>query len=303
MSGLPESSLWTGWVFLASLVLLGMPHGALDHLVWFKGTGRRFGIAALLCFCGVYVSIVILAIGIWCFAPFWSAVGLILLTWFHWGDGDRMYEQAGGGGKGWLFLAWRGSLPMLVPLLNHPGDYVDVLQGAIRVIDPSAAGLGLLDIAGDPMFRFGVAVLLMVLGGVFWWCVGRFRQGARRLVLEDLLLIGGFLLLPPLASIGLYFIFWHSWRHIHLLATALGRPVAQEGGGVNWTSFYLRATPFTLAGIGFVVGLALFAGPRLGDVNLLVGVYLIVLWGLTWPHAVLCHRMSRLFVPIANKYS
>jgi Brp/Blh family beta-carotene 15,15'-monooxygenase len=282
-------------VFLASLVLLGMPHGALDHLVWFKGSGRRFGIAALLCFCGVYLSIGIVAVGLWWLAPVWCAGGLILLTWFHWGDGDRMHEAAGEGLAGWLFLAWRGSLPMLVPLLLHPHDYAAVLHGAVLVVDPAAPGLGLLDVVVGAEFRSGVAGVLLVLGGVYWWRAGRFQSAARRLALEDLLLIGGFLVLPPLVSIGLYFMLWHSWRHIQLLALALGQPVARVGGGVNWSSFYLRAAPFTLAGISFVVGLALLAGPRLGDVNLLVGVYLIVLWGLTWPHAILCHRMRGLF--------
>ncbi|MEM1060390.1 MAG: Brp/Blh family beta-carotene 15,15'-dioxygenase [Verrucomicrobiota bacterium] len=289
------AALASALVFLLSLVLLGMPHGALDHYVYFRSRGKRMSAGPLLGFMIVYLLVAGVMVALWWVAPLVCAFLLLGLTWYHWGEGEILSERARGHSPGLAFGVWRGALPMLAPYLLYPGTYAGVLLGAVRVVDPGVPA-DALNWLQSPGLRAGTAVLLLTLGAIAWSGYRPAgRETRRRWAGEDLALLTLLVALPPLAGIGLYFIFWHARRHIHVLATYLGPPLQSPGGGIAWGSFYWRAAPFTLGGVAVVAGIALFGWSGEDGVTRLVGAYLIALWGLTWPHAVVCHEIYRVF--------
>ena len=61
--------------------------------------------------------------------------------------------------------------------------------------------------------------------------------------------------LPALASVGLYFSFWHGWRHLRRL-------VASEN--LRWASLVRQAVPTTLGAVAMLGGLAIIASATKG---------------------------------------
>ena len=125
---LPPTWWLAPWVL--SVVFFGLPHGALDHEVllrlWRPVPPPRWALGAIL---AGYVAMSLLVIVGWFVAPAVVFAGFIALTWAHWGLADlwcswrrdqtyftSRWHRA-------VFAAWRGALPMLVPLAVDPGLY------------------------------------------------------------------------------------------------------------------------------------------------------------------------------------
>ncbi len=282
--------LWVAVPFLASLVLLGMPHGAIDHILYFRHRGQPMTPSLLAVFVLFYLGLAVAMAALWLAFPLGCCLFFLLLTWAHWGEGDFLAERAQGGKVGFFFGFSRGSYPVLLPFVSDASSYLDVLNGALslsgREMPPEVTTLVL-----SKGFPLGILAFVVVL------TLGermKHRNSPRwkEQTLEILVLWVLFLLLPPLFSVGLYFIFWHSLRHIRLMGRKIGEPLARFGR-VDWRVFYRWAAPFTLAGILFVLGWFLWNSSGQREISSIIGSYLVVLWALTWPHALLTHWIFR----------
>lgn len=279
---------------LLSVVLFGLPHGALDHLVpgrlgwrW----GRRPG--AVLLYCLAYAALAGLYLLAWRVAPLPAFWGFLLLSVLHWGQGDLHFLEAGLGRRrptrwsvGVAILA-RGALPILVPLLAFPGDFERLARGAARVFGGQGGAGALL----SPGALNALAALLAVLFTLYVLDTLRaavsFQHGALELA-EAALLLAVFLTVPAPLSIGVYFTLWHAWRHLGRLH-ALG-----TGGGVGTSALRLARDllPITLAALGLLGGLFLWAAPRVGSVESFTALYLALIAALTLPHALVVALMD-----------
>ncbi|MGB3543908.1 Brp/Blh family beta-carotene 15,15'-dioxygenase, partial [Rubrivirga sp.] len=125
---LANAPLWVLVIpWTLSAVVLGLPHGAADPFVPFRlnDTALRPGPVAV--FCVAYLALGAVYLGLWAVLPAAAAIGFLLLTWAHWGQGDLYALRAMGwdlhlGGRAHLTLALvvRGALPMAVPLAAFP---------------------------------------------------------------------------------------------------------------------------------------------------------------------------------------
>lgn len=284
---------------LASVVLLGLPHGALDLLVVPRLRGRPAGMGLLLGVAALYLALAGAYLAAWWAAPAAAFVLFVVLTWFHWGQGD-LYSLLGLTGAHLdgrlgrvLTLVARGGIPMVVPLLAFPETYREVAQSLVGLFEPGAVAR--ISWAFEPTFRLaaGIGLAAVVAASLF---VGRERSspGTRRAwragAAETLLLVAYFALVPPLLAIGLYFCLWHSLRHVARLmlldrGSSLGRGRLVPALG----RFARDAAPLTLAALLLLVGLYLaVAEPEEGWAALL-GTYLVLISVLTLPHtAVVC---------------
>ncbi|MFC7097411.1 Brp/Blh family beta-carotene 15,15'-dioxygenase [Halobaculum marinum] len=291
--------------FLASVLVFGLPHGAVDHLVpdRLAGTGLVQSVAVVV---AVYA---VLGVGYglwWALAPVSAFVAFIAITLFHWGQGDVYALLVLAGAEHLpsrvergLALVVRGGLPMLVPLVGHPTEYRRVAGALVGLF---AGGVGALDPVFTPAARVAVAVgfgaltlLALVVGG------DRVRRddAARRPWLVDagetLGLWAYFLLVPPVVGIGLYFCFWHATRHIARLE--LLDPGAREtlaAGDLPGTlrRFARDAAPATAGGLLVVAGVwALAPRPTAGPEGLLA-VYLVAIAVMTLPHVAVVTWMD-----------
>lgn len=282
------TDFWIALPFLVSLVFLGMPHGAIDHILYFSNRDQSLTTRRLLGFISVYLGLAVVMAMVWLLFPVLSCFALLLLTWAHWGEEEWFYESWKSGEVGILYGLVRGSYPMLLPLVAAPGHYLEVLQGALSLsgdIVPESINALLL----SPYFA-GLILCLVVSGSLIERWSSRRSPRWRIQTTETIFLYCLFIFLPPLFSIGLYFMFWHSLRHIQLMGKHIGEPL-MISGNIRWSIFYKWALPFSLAGIFFVFGWALWNRGFLVNLPEFIGSYLVILWALTWPHALLTHRI------------
>jgi len=278
---------------MLSVVLLGLPHGALDHLVptrlgW--AWAQRLGLVVLYNL--VYAGVAALLLLAWPTLPllaFWSFLAVSLL---HWGQGDLHFLEASLGRtrSGWwsapLTILARGSLPILVPLLVFPDWFQRLLQGATRSFGANATPHALGSGVGSGWL---LAALCLVLVG---YAVDTLRSSPRPLLElgEAGLLLLLFTTVPPPLAIGSYFTLWHSWRHLGRLR-ALFRP-AGVTSAAGFARFALLFIPITVLALLLLGGLYAWAASRIHDAERFTALYLALIAALTGPHALLVALMD-----------
>ncbi len=274
----PGAVTAAGPVLLAVGVLVGLPHGAVDHLVpaW---TGRaslgRRGMTAVV---AGYVLAALLAWAALAFAGPWALLCLMVLSVVHFGLGDVATgaERDGHLPPRGVELACavfaRGAPVLLLPLVFWPAP----LDAALDAFDPRVTAL-----LSTPV-RLGLLALLVCCGVV---SVVKDRAAGRQLQIAELLALWLlFTVTPPLAAFGIYFGCWHSLRHVARLLVADPRNRVDLVHG--WWRGPLRRfarsaaipTLGSLAGLGALVAVA-------SSTPLLVPM-LSVLMALTVPHVV-----------------
>ena len=278
--------------FVLSLILLGLPHGAVDHLVPWRLSGRTLrrsvvGVGAL------YLILMSLYLALWASFPAAAFVLFILLTWFHWGQGDlhALVALVAAGRRGPRFsraltVFVRGGLPMLVPLLAFPEVYREIAASTTGVFGSGSPDA--LAPVFDPGFRltagaaFAAAALLSTYLGyrrsIPYW----------RVEAAEVVLLGAyFFLVPPVLAVGLYFCLWHAARHVaRLMLLDKGSTEALERGRLGPAAgrFVRDAAPLTVAALALLAGLFFAIPGSAGGLSSLLGVYLVLISVLTLPH-------------------
>ncbi len=291
--------------FAISLVVLGLPHGAVDHLVLPRARGEAVTVGAML-----WIGLLYLLVGgayavVWLVAPVAAFAGFILLTAVHWGQGDvyalrSIYEASHLEHQSVRIgtLAVRGALPMFVPLVAFPEQYALVATSIVSLFDPASAT------ALEPVFStsgrlvVGALLTLLIVGTLGLGFVRAEDQGAWWVdALETLGLVGLFGLVPPILAIGIYFCFWHALRHIlrTMLVDGDTSRALEAGDRLRaWGRFARDATPMTVGGL-LVIALVALAVPQTpGGVEDALAVYLVGIAVMTLPHVVVVFLLDRI---------
>ena len=278
-----ESSDITWQVVVALIALaVGIPHGALDHLV----TLPRTSAAKMAIFILIYVAVAIaavIALLTWSVIGF---IGVVVMSAVHFGIGDaafiseidrRSVDQKPF--QKYLYAAAAGTLPVVIPLVSEKSN------SALEKVNPQ-----LLDwhqgLNNDLMLWTMVLTAIVLLR-----LVQKRRDGeAIDLVLLYLLAVTA----PPLVAFAVYFGCWHAMRHTARLTLTLPSSQAAFAEGNLKRAFIKAVLPGTPALIGtFVVAAAIviFRGDSLDDQFLWVS--LVVVWALTVPHMAVTARLDR----------
>jgi Brp/Blh family beta-carotene 15,15'-monooxygenase len=287
-----------------SVLVLGLPHGAVDHLVIARQRGEGVTARWLAVVAGIYLVFGVAYGLVWFVWPVAGFVFFILMTWFHWGQGE-LYplldlvgaEYLRAPSQRLLTVLVRGGAPMVVPLVAFPGQYEFVATSLIGLFDPGvAATLAPVFETGSRLAvgtAYGAAVVLTAL-------LGYRRADERGPWLVDsgemVLLSGFFLLVPPILAIGIYFCFWHSLRHVVrtvLLHDGSATALDRRNGTAVARQFATDAAPMTAGALVFL-GLLYVLVPRApGELSGLVALYLVLIAVLTLPHVVIVSWLDR----------
>jgi Brp/Blh family beta-carotene 15,15'-monooxygenase len=278
---LGQSSM--GWQVIIAVVALaiGIPHGALDHLVTLpKAQPKKMAI-----FIVIYVAVAIVAVvGILKF----NTVGFIFVLFMsavHFGIGDAAFineidKRTGANHKlnRWFYIPAAGFTPVFIPLVNSASTE------ALASVNPALinwhGGLDseiLLAITAFAVISIGVMALTK-----------RYREA---LDLTVLLLLAH--LAPPLIAFAVYFGCWHAMRHTARLTLSLPRSIENLTQGMLRKAFSNAVIPGLPALIGtFVVaGLLTLSGQDFTDEFFWMA--LVVVWALTVPHMAVTAKLDR----------
>ena len=265
-------------VFLASIAVFGLAHGACD--LWLPGwVLRRAATGRFLAgFCLGYLGLACAVLLLWRWRPTLALAGFLLLTAWHWGSADAVLT----GSRSWRFglLAWgRGLMVVAAPAAFHP-------RATWQVLGPLAAGASATR-PPDHWQAFAVVILSLGVGmqGLTWPLRSR-SHGTAGHHLETFFLLALFALADPLTATALYFIWFHAWRH--LLRLCRWQSPGERNLWVGLARFHLAALPCSLGALGL---LWLVARLWPGDI---LRAYLVLLSAVTLPHAVLVLWLDRM---------
>lgn len=272
-----------GWQVVIAVVALaiGIPHGALDHLITLpKAQPKKMAVFII-----VYVAVAIIAvIGILNF----NIVGFILVLFMsaiHFGIGDAAFineidKRAGASQKlnRWFYIPAAGFTPVFIPLVNSASTE------ALASVNPALInwhkGFDSEILLTITIFSI-VAIAVMAFGK-------RYREAVD---LTVLLLLAH--LAPPLIAFAVYFGCWHAMRHTARLTLSLPRCVENLTQGMLRKAFSNAVIPGLPALIGtFVVaGLLTLSGQDFTDEFFWMA--LVVVWALTVPHMAVTAKLDR----------
>ena len=294
-ASLPEWLLYIP--FLLSFVIIGLPHGAVDHWVLTELKQYSFTLTNIIRVILPYITLSVFYGLLWSVTPEISFILFILITWFHWGQGD-LYSLVMYTGRQHLtsrlhlILAVfiRGGLPMLVPLLFFPEVYRNVTDNIVGLlVTPNASQLDLL-FSND--FR-------LILGSAFFVTVCfYFITTARRArswfydLIEVTLLALLFSLSHPVFAIGIYFCFWHGWRHI-VRITHMQRKEIDVPKHKSLIQFTIHAVPTTALALLALAGMYFLVPNRPDTIQEFTSLYLILISVLTLPHVWVVTKMDK----------
>lgn len=294
VSPLPDPVRY-GPLVLGSLAI-GLPHGAVDWAALplarqGRLAGRDLAIVGVL-----YAVLGGLVVAAWWIAPVPAAVGFVLLTWLHWGQGDRhTLERLYGAGHALdrlqraLTISVRGGIPMVVPLLAFPDTYRRVLDLFVAPFGGTAVVPWLL--ADATRLAIGGALLLATLLALGRGLARRGPTGGWVTdLIETITLWATFLLVPPVFAIGVYFAAWHSWRHVARVLL-LDEPSTTAIAGGRWgrpaLRFGVAAAVPTVASLALLGALWAVVPAPPTTIQGLTGLGLVAIAALTLPHVAI----------------
>jgi Brp/Blh family beta-carotene 15,15'-monooxygenase len=271
-------------ILFVAVVLTGMPHGAVDHLVAAQLYGLDTSWVDQAKFYGGYLVLMALYGAFWVAAPVWSLGVFLVMTMYHFGQADLAYWQLPPVTARLVYLS-RGLFLIGLPVAAFPG-LVDPIFEAIAGVRPTiwpllagqptsvAAGL-----VGQHVFVLAGAALMTNVAG----------RAAGREALNVAVLTALFGAVHPLVAFAVYFGLWHSLGHILELLRFFRR---REAVPATIPGFYRKAALFTVLPFVGLAGLY-WATQAFGSPDQMIALLFIIIAVMTLPHMVIVERLYR----------
>jgi beta-carotene 15,15'-dioxygenase len=271
------------WQVVIAIIALavGIPHGALDHLV----TLPKAEPLKMAGFILVYVAVAIVAvIGILEF----NTIGFIIVLFMsaiHFGIGDAAFiseidrrTQPGAKLNRWFYIPAAGFTPVFIPLVNS--ESTEALASVNSDLINWHQGFDSQILIAVTVFAV-LAILVMIMG----------KRNREALDLTLLLLLAH--IAPPLIAFAVYFGCWHAMRHTARLTLSLPRSIDDLTQGMPRKAFSHAVIPGLPALIGTfaVAGLMALSGRDFSDEFFWMA--LVVVWALTVPHMLVTAKLDR----------
>lgn len=271
-------------IVIAVLALvIGIPHGAIDHLVTLPSTPRARFVAYIV----IYVLIAVIAgFGIATFNVIGFQI-VVVMSALHFGFGDAAYiNEKNDVTKSprysmmteSIYAVPAGFLPVMLPLTDSRA-----LSALERINQP------LVNWAGSNASLIRNITLGLAAFGFIWFLL----KGIFQLAIDLALLTAISLIAPPLITFAIYFGCWHAIRHTARLVPKLPKSLQLANDG--HTKDALRTT--VISGLYAVVGslalataLMIFMPNQFGSG--LLWSTLVIVWALTVPHMMTTTRFD-----------
>lgn len=271
-------------IVIAVLALvIGIPHGAIDHLVTLPSAPKARFIGYIV----VYVLIAVAAgFGIATFNLIGFQI-VVVMSALHFGFGDAAYINEKNDAAGvpryslvteTIYGIPAGFLPVMLPLTDSRA-----LSALERINQP------LINWAGSNTSLIRNITLGLAVFGVIWFLVKGIFQLAVDLVLLTLIS----LIAPPLITFAIYFGCWHAIRHTARLVPKLPRSLqlATDGNTRGALRTTVNSGLYAVAGtLALATALMIFMPNQFGSG--LLWSTLVIVWALTVPHMMTTSRFD-----------
>lgn len=268
------------WVVILSVVIIGIPHGAIDHVIAAELFGFNQKLQDHLLFYSSYLLIMIFVGALWIFFPIGGMIFFLAISIYHFGQADMEDFLIKKRKSNVIFHLARGTLIIGLIVFVQTDETFPIMTEAMR-IDTST-----LEAILPPSFITVTVILLIYLAivslGGFTKRITRFGSFlADSLLLALVLVISG-----PLIGFAIYFALWHSAGHINEMRQFF----ESRNKFLTLPQFYWKAIPFTLVSI---LGLTMLLGinQAYGLEGQFLSLMFILISVLTLPHMVIVDKM------------
>ena len=271
-------------IVMAAIALgVGIPHGALDHLVTLKNAAPL----KMTIFILIYVAAALAAIWVILQWNVWGFIAVVLMSSLHFGIGDsafiaeldRLENREGPQIPVWAYAGAAGVLPVVIPLVN---------SRSTAALEKINANLIDWHFGYTREIQLAVAVIA-ILSFIVLIIRKRYNE------LLDLSLLAALALIaPPLVAFSVYFGCWHAMRHTARLTSLLpGSKKAYEQGSElgAFKAAVIPGLPALLGTMVFVVVLAVISDQGISSSFLWLA--LVTVWSLTVPHMIVTAKLDR----------
>jgi len=278
---LGESSIQWQIVIAVIALAIGIPHGALDHLV----TLPKSKPLVMALFVAIYVLVAIVAVIAILEFNVVGFIFVLLMSATHFGIGDAAFinEMDRRGGRKAklpraLYAIAAGSTPVLIPLVNSAST------DALSQVNPALI---------DWHQGFDQEILYAVTSFAIIAIVTLFFLHRKRESLDIALLLSLALITPPLIAFAVYFGCWHAMRHTARLTLTLDSSQRAFESGDSQLAFSRAVLPGlpALAGTFLIAGVLAVLGNDFSDDFFWMA--LVVVWALTVPHMAVTAKLDR----------
>lgn len=259
----PIAAAWIIYsILIAGLVLIGLPHGALDDVLDGNTAKRRIDPIFIL----KYVLQGAAMLLTWWWSPATALWIFLIYSAWHFGQADQ--EEVSSGlrttkTQRLMLSFFRGAIVLSVILLSHTTELNSIMK---ELNVPPVAEYWSTSVW--PLLAAGFSLSLLL---------------RERKTLIGMLTLAGSIWLPLLAAFGIYFIFQHSWRGWHHIRARLGKTNRE---------LFRMALPFH-AGAWLLLALLYILNPApSGDAFGFgrIGLFFVFLSSLSFPHVLAMHR-------------
>ena len=263
ISGLLDLGVWN-LIGLAGIVLIGLPHGALDGAVAMHlGLVDKF--SSMARFVIIYVGLAGLVVGAWIIAPSLCLIVFLTISMLHFGAGDARH------GEGALRFAEtlaHGGLAIVGISQFHRSEADEIFYYLINQ-DTAMVWLAINVLT--------VAVIVAIIA-----CVSQAAKDVKwsATALELLVLGIVYALVPPLLGFAIYFCLVHSARHFRRILSTIKATV--DFSNIKNQAILFTTASWIAAGVAFWM-FADFADPG----PTVLRITFIGLAALTVPHMLL----------------
>lgn len=255
-------------LFAIILLSIGIPHGAIDHLISNPKIDRK-GLGRFLV---VYLSLIVGYLFMWYLLPLFSLIAFLVMSAYHFGQSHFISENLPKVPTWPLFIS-RGGYFLFAILF---GDW----EATKSILSP-LLDLGYLD--QSRMFTLGflfvATLLIQVISGPKF----------SKIQLLECLILGPILYFSPLLiGFVIYFGFWHALPSLISEYKFLSSYSAYN----SVKKFGIQLLPFSV--ISFIgIGLILFLGLEFLETNQLILLFFVLISLISFPHILYMDRFLK----------
>jgi Brp/Blh family beta-carotene 15,15'-monooxygenase len=265
---------------LGLIFLFGIPHGAIDHVIYFED--RKPDLTKTILFYAVYLGLIGVYTACWFLWPYYSLIFFLFISAYHFGQSQFNFLSISERNpwKILVYITWGSSLLMGLNFF-HYGDVREIFHQTSHFAN---FDLYLTHELVKMLFvgtTVAAIITLVTITGYFdTWSNALYE------LLNFGLLHLVFYLLPPLVGFTIYFVFWHS---IQVMIQEF-RYLQTRNTSLTIGRFIRILTPHSLISIFGAVFLIVLVAYLDLDISpiLLVLIFLSVL---TLPHSIVMDRM------------
>jgi lycopene beta-cyclase len=250
-------------VLTLGLLWVGIPHGAVDHLIESGSLNSRPKPSFII----NYLLLVLLNFVVWLLLPNVALVSFLLMSVWHFGQSD-LQDWGILKEKNIKSFVW-GFLLLWMILFSHVQETNSILKRMDVWTIPVTENIGM------------VTAVVFAIFSLAW----SFIEQKKKMTLSILMLVMSFGL-PLISSFGLYFIGQHSnnsWNH---LKTSMK---------VDQSTLFIKALPFTAGALILFMAMAFITSTgALEDVNYnWLTVFFVFISCISFPHVITMNRFYK----------